>query len=106
MKRNAKSTIRFTPKAQLRSLQSVIDNYSLDEHGLERAFCVYNIMRQIILDLQRWNTPVFNEEERDKTLRYMAKHEGVNIDLFCGDFISCATAYPNIEYQIEEIIKE
>lgn len=106
MKRNAKSDIRFSPKAEQRSLQSVIDNYSHDERGLERAFCIYNVMRQIILGLQEWNTPVFDENERDETLRYMVKHEWVDIELFCKDFISCAIAYPNIREQIDKIVNE
>jgi len=82
MKRNAKSSILFIPKSYLMSLQSVIDSYSHDERGLERAFCIYNIMKQIILDLQEWNTPVFDEDERNKTLRHMVKHEWVDINVF------------------------
>lgn len=91
MKRNVKSAIRFLPKVELRSFQSVIDDYSHDERGLERSFCIYNIMRQIILDLQEWNTPVFDENERDKTLRYMVKHEWIDINVFCNDFIGCSS---------------
>lgn len=104
MKRNAKSNIRFSPKAELRSLQSVIDNYPHDERGLERAFCIYNVMRQIILGLQEWNTPVFDEDERDKTLRYMVKHEWVDINVFCDDFIGCSSAQAEIRAKIDEII--
>lgn len=104
MKRNVKSAIRFLPKAELRSLQSVIDNYSHDERGLERAFCIYNVMRQIILDLQEWNTPAFDENERDETLRYMVKHEWVDIDVFCNDFIGCSSVQPEIRAKIDEIV--
>lgn len=105
MKRNAKSAIRFSPKAELRSLQSVIDGYSHDERGLEKAFCVYCIVKQIILDLQEWNTPVFDEGERNETLMLLVKHEWVDIDVFCNDFISCSHAHPEIRAKIDEIIK-
>lgn len=104
MKRNAKSNIRLLPKAELRSLQSVIDNYSHDERGLERSFCIYNVMRQIILDLQEWNTPVFDENERDETLRYMVKHEWVDINVFCNDFIGCSSVQPEIRAKINAIL--
>ena len=104
MKRNAKSSIPFLPKAELRSLQSVIDDYSHDEHGLERAFCIYNVMRQIILGLQEWNTPVFDEDERDEILRYMVKHEWVDINVFCNDFIGCSSVHPEIRAKIDEIV--
>lgn len=100
MKRNAKSNIRLLPKAELRSLQSVIDDYPHDE----RSFCIYNVMRQIILDLQEWNTPVFDENERDETLRYMIKHEWVDINVFCNDFISCSSVQPEIRAKINAIL--
>ena len=104
MKRNAKSSILFIPKSYLMSLQSVIDSYSHDERGLERAFCIYNIMRQIILDLQEWNTPVFGENERDETLRYMVKHERVDINVFCNGFIGCSSMQSEIRAKIDEIL--
>ena len=104
MKRNAKSDIRLLPKAELRSLQSVIDNYSHDERGLERAFCIYNIVKQIVTDLQEWNTPVFGEAERNETLQHMVKHEWVNIDVFCNDFIGCSSVRPEIRAKIDEIV--
>lgn len=104
MKRNAKSNIRLLPKAELRSLQSVIDDYPNDERGLERSFCIYNVMRQIILDLQEWNTPVFDENERDETLRYMIKHEWVDINVFCNDFIGCSSVQPEIRAKINAIL--
>lgn len=104
MKRNAKSDIRFLPKAKLMSLQSVVDNYSRDERGLKRAFCIYNIMRQIVLDLQEYSTPVFDKDERDKTLRYMVKHERVDINVFCNDFIGCSSMQSEIRAKIDEIL--
>lgn len=104
MKRNAKSSIQFSPKTYLRSLQYVIDNYSHDERGLERAFCIYHIVKQIILDLQEWNIPVFDEDVRNETLRHLVKHEWVDIDLFCNDFISCSHAYSEIRQKIDEIV--
>lgn len=106
MKRNRKSDIEFVPSMQLRSLSSVVKSYSHNEEGLERAFCVYHIVRQLILEMQEWNTPVFEKEEHDKLLRYAVRHEWVDIEMFCKDFISCAIAYPNIREQIEKIVNE
>ena len=106
MKRNSKSAIKFTPKVYSRSLQSVIDNYSHDERGLERAFCIAYIVKQIILDLQDWNTPVFDEGERNETLRYMVKHEWVDIDVFCNEFISCSSAHSEIKSKIDNIVNQ
>jgi len=104
MKRNAKSAIRFSPKAERRSLQSVIDNYSHETKGLEKAFCIYYIMRHIILGLQEWNAPVFEDDERDELLRYLVKYEYVDIDAFCTDFIGCSRAHPEIRAKIDEIL--
>ena len=104
MKRNTKSSVAFTPRVYSRAFQSVIDNYSHDERGLERAFCIAHIVKQIILDLQEWNMPVFDEDERNQTLRHMVKHEWVDIDVFCNEFISCSSAHSEIRAKIDEIV--
>lgn len=103
MKRNTKSSVKFIPQTYSRALQSVIDDYPHDERGLERAFCISCIARQIILDLQDWNTPVFSKGERNKTLKYMIDNQIVDIDIFCTEFISCSSAHSEIVNKIGEI---
>lgn len=106
MKRNSKSEVAFLPSVYLKSFQSVINDYPKTNDGLERAFNVFTIARQIILDLQEWNTPVYEESERDTILKELVKHEWVDIDLFCNDFISCSSVHSEICQKIADIIKE
>lgn len=106
MKRNSKSEVAFLPSVYLKSFQSVINDYPKTNDGLEIAFNVFTIARQIILDLQEWNTPVYEESERDTILKELVKHEWVDIDLFCNDFISCSSAHSEIRQKIADIIKE
>lgn len=106
MKRNRKSDIDFMPSVYNRSFQSVIKDYPKTEQGLERAFNIFTIAKQIILDLQEWNTPVYEEAERNKILKEIVKHEYVDIDLFCNDFISCSHAHAEIRQKIADIIEE
>lgn len=106
MKRNSKSEVAFLPSVYLKSFQSVINDYPKTNDGLERAFNVFTIARQIILDLQEWNTPVYEESERDTILKELVKHEWVDIDLFCNDFISCSSVHSEIRQKIADIIKE
>ena len=104
MKRNTKSNITFVPRVYLKSFQYIIDNYSHDDNGLAKAFCIAYIMKQIILDLQEWNTPVYTEEECNELLKYLVKHEWVDTDIFCQDFISCSQAHSEIRQKIKDII--
>lgn len=106
MKRHTKSDIDFLPSVYLKSFQAVINDYSKDDNGLEKAFNIFTITKQIILDMQDWNTPVFEEIERNELLKEIVKHEYVDIDLFCNDFISCSHAHAEIRQKIEDIIKE
>lgn len=106
MKRNSKSDVAFLPSVCLKSFQSVINDYPKDEDGLERAFNIFTITRQIILDLQEWNNPIYEESERNIILKELVKHEWVDIDLFCNDFIGCSLAHPEIRQKIDGIIKE
>lgn len=104
MKRNTKSNITFVPRVYLKSFQYVIDNYPHDDNGLAKAFCIAYIMKQIILDLQEWNTPVYTEEERNELLKYLVKYEWVDTDIFCQDFISCSHAHSEIKQKIDDIL--
>ena len=104
LKRNAKSNISFIPHVYLKSFQYIIDNYSHDDNGLAKAFCIFCIMKQIILDLQDWNTPIYTEEERDRLLKYLVRYEWVDVDLFCQDFISCSQSHPKIRQKIKDIV--
>ena len=104
MKRNTKSNITFVPHVYLKSFQYIIDNYSHDDNGLAKAFCIAYIMKQIILDLQEWNTPVYEEVERDELLKYLVKYEWVDTDIFCQDFISCSQAQSEIRQKIDDIL--
>ena len=61
-------------------------------------------MKQIILDLQDWNTPVYEETERNELLKYLVKYEWVDVDIFCQDFISCSYAQPEIRQKIKDIV--
>ena len=106
MKRNAKSSISFIPNALDISMQYCINNYTKDEQGLARAFCVYCICRQIILDMQEWNKPVYTEQELTKLLRYMVNHECVDIKIFANQYISCSSVHPTIVAKIQKIIDE
>ena len=104
MKRNTKSNITFIPHVYLKSFQYVIDNYSHDDNGLAKAFCIAYIMKQIILDLQEWNTPVYEEVELNELLKYLVKYEWVDVDIFCQDFISCSHSHPEIRQKIDDIL--
>lgn len=106
MKHSSKSEVTFVPSVYPRSFQSVINNYTQTEDGLKRAFDVFTIARQIILDLQEWNEPVYEETERDELLREIVKHEYVNIDLFCNDFITCSSVHPEISQKIKDIVSD
>lgn len=106
MKRYKKSEVTFVPSVYLRSFQSVINDYSKDDEGLEKAFNIFTITKQIILDLQEWNKSVYEETERNELLKEIVKHEYVNIDLFCNDFISCSSAHPEIRQKILDIIDD
>jgi hypothetical protein len=106
MKRNSMSDVEFLPSVYLKSFQSVINDYPKTEDGLERAFSVFTIARQIILDLQEWNKPVYEESERNAILKELVNHEWVDIDLFCNDFIGCSSAHSEIRQKIDDIIKE
>lgn len=106
MKRNSKSDVAFLPSVYFKSFQSVINDYPKTEDGLERAFNTFTIARQIILDLQEWNKPVYEESERNTILKELVKHEWVDIDLFCNDFIGCSSVHSEIRQKIEDIIEE
>lgn len=106
MKRNSKSDVVFLPSVYLKSFQSVINDYPKTEDGLERAFNIFTITRQIILDLQEWNKPVYEESERNAILKELVRHEWVDIDLFCNDFISCSSAHSEIRQKIDDITNE
>ena len=106
MKRNSKSDVAFLPSVYLKSLQSVINNYPKTEDGLERAFNIFTITRQIILDLQEWNKPVYEESERNAILKELVKHEWVDIDLFCNDFIGCSSVHSEIRQKITDITND
>lgn len=106
MKRNSKSDVAFLPSVYLKSFQSVINDYPKTEDGLERAFNTFTITRQIILDLQEWNKPIYEESERNTILKELVTHEWVDIDLFCNDFIGCSSVHSEIRQKIEDIIKE
>lgn len=106
MKRNSKSNVAFLPSVYLKSFQSVINDYPKTEDGLERAFDVFTIAKQIILDLQEWNKPVYEESERNAILKELIKHEWVDIDLSCNDFIGCSSVHSEIRKKIDDIIKE
>ena len=104
MSRNRKSEIDFKPGVYLRSFQSVIDDYPKTEPGLARAFNIFTIVKQIILDLQEWNTPVYEEAERNRILKEIVKYEYVDIDIFCNDFVSSSSMRSEIRAKIDEII--
>lgn len=104
MKRHTTSNVSFTPAVYSRSLQSLIDCYSHDEQGLERAYCIYCIMKQIILDFLPWREPILDEEERNKLLRYFVKYEYADLDIFCKDFIDCSSAYPEVYQNIKDAL--
>lgn len=106
MKRNSKSDVGFLPNVYLKSFQSVINDNPQTESGLERAFNVFTIARQIILDLQEWNNPVYEELERNAILKELVEHEWIDIDLFCNDFISCSSAHLKIRRRITDIIND
>lgn len=103
MKRNSKSDIMFTPAVYSKSFQYVLNSYSQDEEGLAKAFNIFHIMKQLILDFQEWNTPIYSVEERNNLLRYLIKYEYVDVDIFCRDFISCSRSFPEIKQEILEI---
>jgi hypothetical protein len=106
MKRHTTSGIDFLPSVYLKSFQSVINDYSKDDEGLEKAFNVFTITKQIILDMQDWNKSVYEETERNELLKEIVKYEYVDIDLFCNDFISCSHAHADIRQKIEDIIND
>lgn len=106
MKRNSKSDVAFLPSVYLKSFQSVINDYPQTEDGLERAFNVFTIARQIILDLQEQNKPVYEESERNAILKELVKHEWVDIDLFCNDFIGCSSVHSEIRQKITDITND
>ena len=106
MERNSKSDINFIPAAYSKSLNSLLDNYFHDEKGLELIFCIYYITQQIIKDMHSYNTPLFTEEEHKELLNYLVKHEYVNIDIFCNEFIGCSSLYTEIRNKINELVKE
>ena len=105
MKRNSKSDITFIPSTNNRSLNSLLNNYYLDEDGLRKIFCIYYIMRQIIKDLQPWGTSLYTEYEHKELLNYLTKHEYVDIDLFCDDFVGCSSAQSDVRNKISEFLK-
>ena len=105
MRRNATSNIQFIPKVSSRSFQSILDRYKENEEELQKAFNIFYIMRQIILDFQNWNKPVYEEQERNDLLRYLVKYEYVNIDIFCNDFIPCSHSHVEIRQKISDVLK-
>ncbi len=106
MKRKSKSEVTFVPGVYPRSFQSVINDYPKNEEGLERAFNIFTIAKQIIIDLQEWNEPVYEESERNELLKEIIKHEYVDIDLFCNDFITCSSVHPEIRQKIKDIVSD
>ena len=106
MDRNSKSDIKLVPSAYSKSLNSLLVNYTHDDKGLEMVFCIYYIVRQIILDLHHWNTPLFTNEEHKELLNYLVTYEYVDIDTFCNEFISCSSVHLEIRTKINELLKE
>ena len=106
MSRNAKSNIQFIPRVSSRSFQFILDSYMENEEELHKAFNIFHIMKQIILDFQDWNKPVYKEQERNDLLRYLVNYEWVDIDVFCNDFISCSHSHAEIRQKIEDVLKE
>ena len=106
MKRHITSGIDFLPSVYLKSFQFVINNYSKDDEGLEKAFNIFTITKQIILDMQDWNKPVYEESERNTILKELVKHEWVDIDLFCNDFIGCSSVHSEIRQRITDVIND
>ena len=106
MKRHTKSDIDFLPSVYLKSFQAVINDYPKTDDGLEKAFNIFTVTKQIILDMQAWNKSVYEEDERNKILKEIVKCEYVNIDLFCNDFISCSGVHAHIRQKIDNIIND
>ena len=63
-------------------------------------------MQQIIKDMHHYNTPLFTNEEHKELLNYLVKHEYVDIDIFCNEFISCSSVHLEIRNKINELIKD
>lgn len=95
---------RFVPSMYSRSFQSVIDRNNKDAKGLKRSFRIYQVVKQIILDLQEWNEPVFSERDRNALLKWAVEYGGVDIDTFCNEFVSCLIEDNNVRQKIAEII--
>ena len=103
MKRNTRS-VEFKPAPYSISLQHTLKNSTQDDIGIERAYATYIVVRQLILDMLPWNTPVYEQQEHDELLRYMVKREWIDIDVFCTEFISCSHAHPEVRQRIDDIL--
>lgn len=104
MNRERKSNEMFIPSMCSKSFQSVIDRNNKDAKGLKRSFRIYQVVKQIILDLQEWNEPVFSERDRNALLKWAVEYGGVDIDIFCNEFVSCSIGHNNVRQKIAEII--
>lgn len=104
MKCNAKSIWRLVPIPITRSLDYSLKNFKFS--SIEKAFCIFYICRQIVLDLQDWNTQVYTSEEITTLVRYMARNEYVEFKVFCDDWIGCSMAHADIVAKLECILGE
>lgn len=75
-----------------------------DAKGLKRSFRIYQVVKQIIVDLQEWNKPVFSERDRNALLKWAVEYGGIDIDTFCNEFASCSIGHNNVRQKIAEII--
>ena len=49
---------------------------------------------------------MYEESERNAILKELVKHEWVDIDLFCNEFIDCSLVHSEIRQKITDVIND
>ena len=111
MKRNTKSHITtFIPKVSSVAFNSIIKSHTTDREGLEKSFCQYVILKQMIHDLNVdiEAEQVFNLAQCEKFIRYNMGHDFIFIlELcieLCDEVIGHSDEYVEVLHKIHDFI--
>ena len=108
MKRNTKSYITtFIPKVSSVCFNDLINSHTTDREGLEKSFCQYVILKQMIHDLNVdiEAEQVFNSYQCEEFIKYTIKHEFVDIIELCNEVIGDSHEYASVLNKINEFME-
>jgi hypothetical protein len=99
MKRNTKSHITtFMPKVSSPCFNDLINSHTTDKEGLEKSFCQYVILKQMIHDL---NVDIEAERVFDlcqckKFIKYIVANEFVDMSEICNELIGDSREFAEV----------